>query len=78
MITISLFQLAVLHILRPLESKIELKIKTFDECIYLVLINLLICFTDYIPDPEYRNKVGIAYISVMLSSIGFHLMIVLY
>ena len=70
-------QLAVLHILRTFESKSALWKQTQDECTYFLLIYVLMCFTDFVPDPEQRSKLGIAYISIMLGNIGFHLIIVL-
>ena len=68
-----LFQLAVLHLLRTFESKASLWKQTQDECTYLLLFYVLMCFTDFVPDPEHRSNLGIAYISVMFTNIGLHL-----
>ena len=66
------FQLSVLHIVRPLETKGALWKQTFDECTYLLLIYILMCFTEFVSDLEMRNKLGIAYISIMFTNIAFH------
>ena len=49
------FQLFVLHSLRIFESKAALWKQTQDECTYLLLIYVLMLFTDFVPDPEQRN-----------------------
>ena len=63
-----------MYTLKPLESRGTLMKQTLDECTYLVLVYLLMCFTNFIPDPEVRNQVGIAYISVMMLNMGVHLL----
>ena len=76
-ISLILCYLTVLLLLKPLESRSALKKQTFDECTYLVLIYLLMCFTNFVPDPENRSKIGNAYISVMIVNIGVHLIILI-
>ena len=66
-------QLVVLHFLRVFESKAALWKQTQDECTYLLLLYVLLCFTDFVPDPELRNKLGIVYITIMFTNIGTHL-----
>ena len=67
------FQLGVLHLLRTFDSRASLWKQTQDECTYLLLIYVLMCFTDFVPDPEQRSNLGIVYIIIMLSNIGLHL-----
>ena len=66
------FQLFVLHSLRVFESKVALWKQTQDECTYLLLLYVLICFNDFVPDPELRSQLGYVYISIMFSNIGVH------
>ena len=72
------FYLTILHSFRPQESRMSLHKQTFDECTYIILIYLLMCFTNFIPDPVIRSKLGVAYNSVMLSNVGFHLIMMVY
>ena len=72
-----LFQLSVIHLLRTFVSKASLWKQTQDECTYLLLFYILMCFTDFVPDPEQRSKLGIVYISIMFINIGLHLIILL-
>ena len=71
------FQLALLHLGKPLESRAALIKQTLDECTYLILVQLLLCFTNFVPDPEDRIYIGIAYMSVMIANMGLHIMILI-
>ena len=71
------FSMAVFHLLKPLESRGALLIQTIDECTYLLLVYLIMCFTNFVPDPEYRINIGVAYISVIGTNIGIHLYILI-
>ena len=72
-----LFYLTILHTFRPLESRKSLLQNTIDECTYLLLIYILLCFTNFIPDPEMRYNFGIVYIIVIFSNVGFHLILMI-
>jgi hypothetical protein len=39
----------------------------------LILTYLLMCFTDFVPDPETRSDVGRVYMLVAITNIGVHL-----
>ena len=67
------FFLTILYSFRPLESRLTLHKQTFDEFTYLFLIYILLCFTNFIPDPIMRSKLGVAYNSVIFTNVGFHL-----
>ena len=71
-ISMVLFQLFALHSLRVFESKADLWKQTQDECTYLLLLYVFMCFNDFVPDPEMRSELGIVYISIMFSNIGVH------
>ena len=61
----------------PLESKFASHVETFNEFTMLMLTYLLMCFTDFVPDAHMRSDVGLAYVSVNFSNIGFHVFIML-
>ena len=67
------FQLVILHMLRTFESRAALWKQTLDEVTYLLLIYIIMCFTDFVPDPEQRRLLGIVYLSIMFINIGLHL-----
>ena len=71
------FYLAILHLLRPIESKADLWKQTLDECTYLLLIYILLCFTCFIDDFETKNKLGYVYTSIMFTNIGIHLILMI-
>ena len=61
----------------PLESKFASHVETFNEFTMLMLTYLLMCFTDFVPDALMRSTLGLAYISVNFSNIGFHVFLML-
>ena len=69
--------LAVLYLLKPLESRSALIKQTLDECTYLLLVYNLMCFTDFVPSPEDRSNLGYAYLAIMNGNIGIHLIILI-
>ena len=71
------FQLFALHSMRVFETKEDLWKQTLDECTYLLLLYVLMCFSDSVPDPELRSHLGIVYISIIIANIGVHLIILI-
>ena len=63
---------------RPLESSFALRVETANECTVLVLLSLLLCLTDFVPDAATRNEIGFAYMGVSLTNICLNLALVLY
>ena len=57
----------------PLESKFETLMEVMNEYTILILAYLLMCFTDFVPDPETRSLAGRAYMIVAITNIGIHL-----
>ena len=62
---------------RPLKSKFENNIETFNECTTLVALYLLMCFTDYVSSPVDRDMIGNYYIAAVLIFIGIHMFFML-
>ena len=51
---------------RPLESNFITNIETFNEVITLNTLYLMMCFSDFIPDPVIRAQCGKAYIALII------------
>ena len=62
---------------RPLESSFALRVETANECTVLVLLSLLLCLTDFVPDAAIRNEIGFAYMGVSLTNMCLNLALVL-
>ena len=58
---------------RPLESSYANWIETFNEACILILSNIAICYTDFVPDAEARYDFGLAYVGVNVFMILVHL-----
>ena len=61
----------------PLESRFASHVETFNEFTMLMLTYLLMCFSDFVPDTQMRSDIGLAYVSVNFSNIGFHVFLML-
>ena len=62
---------------KPLESKFANFIETFNECFMLFVFYFLMCFTDFVPYPKDRDLIGKGHISLIMTFICFHLLILL-
>ena len=62
---------------RPLETKQLNFFETFNECTLLVMTYHLWCFSDFVKEPETRNKLGFVFISVSLGNIAVHLITIM-
>ena len=72
-ISFSIFMIIYLPWHRPLESKFATFMEVMNEETILILTYLLMCFTDFVPDPEARSQVGRVYMLVSITNIGVHL-----
>lgn len=59
----------------PLQTPFAVKMEVFNECTIVVLLYGLMCFTDFVPDPMVRYRIGWCYIVVALGNIFVHLCI---
>jgi len=71
---IALFMVIFLQWFKPLDSKFSNNMETFNECTCLALTYILICFSDFVPEPEMRHYMGNYYIALTLGNIGIHLL----
>ena len=61
----------------PLKSRWNNRLTIFDEYVAWLIVMTLLCFTDFIPDPETRYDVGKVYIGVFCAFTSPHLAILL-
>ena len=59
----------------PLETHFATKIEIFNECSMIGLTYGMLMFTDFVPDPEMRFKLGWYYIVINLGNISVHLLV---
>ena len=57
---------------RPLESNYANWLETFNEMCILILSNIAICYTDFVPDPEVRYDFGLVYVISSLVMTAVH------
>ena len=57
----------------PLMTSFANKMEVFNECTIIVLHYGLMCFTDFVPEPDTRYQLGWHYIIVFLSNLLVHL-----
>ena len=62
---------------KPLKSKLENNLETFNECMTLVALYLLMCFTDFVSSPVDRDMIGYYYIAIILIFVGVHMLLML-
>lgn len=48
--------------------------ETFNEVISVIIVYILICFSDWVPNPETRNDCGKVFIAV----VGFYVLVHIY
>ena len=60
-----------------MDSRISNNLETFNECTMLVLLYVLMLFSDFVGNPENRSQVGIFYILVVAFFGAVHLSIML-
>ena len=62
----TVFVIILLQWSRPLESNFATNMETFNEVITLLVIYLLMCFSDFVGDPTMRNECGKAFIAIVI------------
>ena len=62
---------------KPLESNFANNIETFNEVTTIVLTYFLLCFSDFVPEPETRSELGIHYNNTTFLNMAVHLYIML-
>ena len=59
----------------PLETHFATKMEIFNECTIIWLTYGMLMFTDFVPDPEMRFKLGWYYMAINLGNISVHLLL---
>ena len=60
---------------RPLESLFSNVIEVFNEVITLMILYLMMCFSDFVGDPKTRSHCGVAFIVIILFFVSVHILI---
>ena len=75
-----LFALGTMNFLlhfKPYESPLINKTEIYNEGCIIILTYLALCFTNFVPDPETRDGIGICYIVTNSLMLSFHILILL-
>ena len=67
------FMLFFLQWVRPLESKFDRLMESFNEFMTLTVLYLLMYFSDFNPDPDFKNSLGFVYIADVVIFTAVHL-----
>ena len=57
---------------KPLESNYSLKMESINEVTFVLLVDCLFCFTDYIPSAQERSDYGYVYITINSANLLIH------
>ena len=60
-----------------LSTTFKRRIELFNECTIIVLVYTLLCFTDFVPDPEVRSSIGTFFVGLCCFNLSVHLVILL-
>ena len=61
----STLMIIILQWFNPLKSRLDVNMETFNEYTTLVIIILLMCMTNFVPDLNMRHSLGKVYIAVI-------------
>mmetsp|Transcript_23798 Transcript_23798/g.31859 ORF Transcript_23798/g.31859 Transcript_23798/m.31859 type:complete len:101 (+) Transcript_23798:1200-1502(+) len=64
--------------LRPIQSKRALFFEIFNEHTTLLILYLLMCFSDFMSDPELRRELGFVFIGTICVFAAVHLGFIIY
>mmetsp|Transcript_46376 Transcript_46376/g.61428 ORF Transcript_46376/g.61428 Transcript_46376/m.61428 type:complete len:128 (+) Transcript_46376:1572-1955(+) len=70
---ISTLLIIVIQWARPLDTIFATWMETFNECTNLILLYILMLFSDFVGDPETRSQIGIAYMVIIICFAAVHL-----
>mmetsp|Transcript_20920 Transcript_20920/g.28177 ORF Transcript_20920/g.28177 Transcript_20920/m.28177 type:complete len:315 (-) Transcript_20920:320-1264(-) len=74
----SLFLIIFVQWVKPLDNRHANNMATFDECATILVLYMLMYFSDFLPDPVVRNDFGIAYIVIVVVYAGVHMAFLYY
>ena len=58
---------------KPMESPLANIIEIMNECTMIILLYGLMCFTDFLPNPDTRSMIGLVYIGVFITNVLVHI-----
>ena len=61
----------------PLDTKFDNRLETFNECVTVVILYLMMSFTEFVPLVEDRDMIGDYYIAVILFFVSVHMLLLL-
>ena len=62
---------------RPFESAFANNMEIFSEVISLWVLYLMMCFSDFVADPETRSSCGVAFMAIVGLYAGVHIFFLL-
>lgn len=69
----SVFMIIFLQWTRPFESNFATNMETFNEVVTLLTLYLMMCFTDFVPDPAIRSECGKIFIGIICAYAVVHI-----
>ena len=69
----SVFMIELLLWYWPLNSNFAVRMEVLNECTVLLLGYCMMCFTDFVPEPETRSHVGIFYMGFTAANVLVHI-----
>ena len=69
----SVFMIQLLLWYWPLNSNFAVRIEVMNECTVLLLCYCMMCFTDFVPEPETQSQVGIFYMGFTAVNVLVHI-----
>ena len=73
MMMTSVFMILLLLWYWPLESNFAVRVEVMNECTILLLGYCMMCFTDFVPEPETRSNIGLLYMGITVGNVFVHL-----
>ena len=73
---LSTLLIIVIHWTRPLDSDFATRMETFNECTNMVVLYMLMLFSDFVGKPETRSQIGLIYIGVIICFALVHLVFI--
>jgi len=58
---------------RPLENRFAAGLQTFNECTTLVILYIVMCFSNFVGDPIMRSELGLVFVGVVSFNVFCHI-----
>ena len=63
---------------KPFDSPEANKIETFNMAVQIMLLYIMMCFSDFTDGPEIRHELGMVFVALVCAFIIFHVLILLF